>query len=254
MKESDFTEIHTKGFDKKWWKKKAAMKCRGIGVEKALDRCKSARVGSNGLITYGDVEAQDWWDETNKALKFLELNLKKASSKCGKSQAETKKGIDRYYLPRIQENKKVLQEAKKDLLEQSKNDAKFKKIKAFEEISKNAHKFQIKKFEKLPDLEILIGELEKSKNPKRVEVLGKLLEKTKFVTMQKDYITCKKTADQLSKKFKDIKSKYGKITELKSGLKYAEEELFTLTFPLSNIKSSLNNIAKAAKKIDRTKG
>ena len=115
MKKSDFGDIYKKGFDKKWWKKKAAMNCRGVGVEKALDQCNKASMGINGVIEYTDVNEAVFWYDANTALKFLESNLKKARSKCGKSQAETKQAIDEYYLPRIQKNKIVLKKAEKEV-------------------------------------------------------------------------------------------------------------------------------------------
>lgn len=107
MEKNDFKEICAKGFDSKWWAVKAAKNCRGIGVERALDDCRKALIGKDGLptkVTDGKrINAQ------KGAYLNLEKALKNATKKCGVFQKNTEKGI-KLYLFQIKAGKRKLDE------------------------------------------------------------------------------------------------------------------------------------------------
>ena len=110
MKKSDFSEIKKKGFHPKWWAKKRALKCRGSNVGKELKRCNDRGIGTDGLLLKGDFKQREQYLVARTAYRRLELVLNGAKSRCGKSEAETKEGIVKYYLPRIVEGLKKLED------------------------------------------------------------------------------------------------------------------------------------------------
>ena len=130
MDKNDIKDISKKGFDSDWWGKKAAKDCRGIGVEKALKNCRKALIGRDGLPT--KVTDFEQLVAATAAYNDLEKELKKAKTKCGMLQKDTKKGIEKHFLPRITEGRRALNE-KLDEIERLRDKKEDKKKKSKED-------------------------------------------------------------------------------------------------------------------------
>ncbi|MEN1705704.1 MAG: hypothetical protein AAGJ54_09360 [Planctomycetota bacterium] len=78
-------------FTKKWWQANRSSKCKGSGVGKALD--KWVKFCTDTPVKFKTPEE---FAGASEACSDLKKALKTAKSKCGKHQAETAAGIDRY--------------------------------------------------------------------------------------------------------------------------------------------------------------
>lgn len=260
MEKRDHTEIKKKGFDRKWWAEKAAKNCTGIGVEKALDKCKKAGIGRDGSIDRG-VNQEKELKEANVAYNVLELALKTAKNKCGRSQAETKEGIVKFYMPRIVEAKKKLGDLEKIIQAKvamsEQEGAKKEALEDLEGLLKPIDDFAIKVFERgkikisqtLTGLTDALREVEGMKNSsreERQERLDELIRDAEYVIMTKEINRLRSIFDSLNERFKKIARKY---PAQKDRLLHTKGRLSGILSPLVNLEAKEKDVEARRAKI-----
>lgn len=251
-----YTEIRTKGFDSKWWKTKAARNCRGIGVENALDKCTKALIGKNGLVKEGDIKNMRQFNDANKAYHILDLNLNTAKKKCGVYQAQTKEGIEKYYLPRIVEAQKYLRDSYEVIKARDEKTDEFKAL-MWEKADLEIELKYIKKIAKKVDqgrqkinkrTSALDDAVEKGvwEGPDRGKKLNRLYADAKFEGMEEETERLQKILGELDKKLKITKQKYFQHRKM---IKPTEDVLAVLGKVLSTIEGNLDRLVDRAGEI-----
>lgn len=260
MERRDHTEIKKKGFDRKWWAVNAAKSCRGIGVEKALDKCKKAGIGRDGLTDRGVTQEKELKD-ANGAYNALELALKTAKNKCGRSQAETKEGIVKFYLPRIVEAKNKLGDLEKILQKNvemsAKEGAKKEAVEDLEALLKPIDDFATKVFERerakvsytLTDLADALREVEGMKGSSREERrerLDELIRDAEYMIVTKEIRRLRSIFTSLNGRFKKIARNH---PTQKSRLLNTKGRLSNISLPLVKLEAEEKSVKARVAKI-----
>ena len=253
MERRDHNEIRKKGFDRKWWAEKAAKNCTGIGVEKALDKCKKAGIGPDGFIGNG-VTQEKQFKEANVAYDALEAALKTARSKCGRPQAETKESIVKFYLPRIEDGKKKLEDLEKTvqakIATSGEEKAKKEALEDLEGLLKPIDDFATKVFEREQDkisstlmgLAEAVREVEEMKSAsreERQERLDELIRDAEYLVMTKELRRLRAIFDSLNERFKKIARKH---PTQKDRLLSTKGRLSNLSSPLANLEAKEKDV------------
>lgn len=254
MERRDHNEIRKKGFDRKWWVAKAAKNCTGIGVEKALDKCKKAGIGRDGFLDNGATQEKQFKD-ANAAYDALEAALKTARSKCGKAQDETKQGIAKFYLPRIADAKKKLDDAEKTIVQakaaaSGEEKAKKEALEDLEGLLKPIDDFTTKVFEReenkinstLTGLVDAVREVEGMKSAsreERQERLDELIRDAEYLVMTKELRRLRAIFDSLNERFKKIARKH---PTQKDRLLDTKNRLSKISSPLVNLEAQEKDV------------
>jgi len=253
MERRDHNEVRKKGFDRKWWAAKAAKNCTGIGVEKALDKCRKAGIGRDGFVDNG-VTQEKQFKEANAAYNALEAALKTARSKCGRAQAETKESIVKFYLPRIDDAKKKLDDLEKTVQAKAatSGEEKVKKeaLEDLEGLLKPIDDFTTKVFEReenkisstLTGLVDAVREVEgmkSSSHEERVERLDELIRDAEYLVMTKELRRLRAITDSLNERFKKIARKY---PTQKDRLLDTKNRLSKISSPLVNLEAQEKDV------------
>lgn len=254
MERRDHNEIRKKGFDRKWWVEKAAKNCMGIGVEKALDKCKKAGIGRDGFLDNGATQEKQF-KEANAAYDALEAALKTARSKCGKAQDETKQGIAKFYLPRIADAKKKLDDAEKTIVQakaaaSGEEKAKKEALEDLEGLLKPIDDFATKVFEReegkinstlmgLVDAVREVEGMKSSSHEERVERLDELIRDAEYLVMTKELRRLRAIFDSLNERFKKIARKH---PTQKDRLLSSKGRLSSLSSPLASLEAKEKDV------------